>query len=168
MKIFVKVTFLMLISLVIASCGIPEKRIKRIVGEHEIVGIWELDPSSSALAEDHDGDNYAIDSSKPHSIVLNADGTCRYRSVLQMPTRYIDATGIWAIEFQADDPKGSEVRIELNTITGGTQMITMEIKEESGDLILWNFWSDPDLWNLLEYNKKPNKAEMATPRKPSD
>jgi len=168
MKILAKTAFSIIGCLALASCGIPDKRIKRKVVESEIVGTWYLDPNSSALAEDHDGDNYAIDSTKPHSIDFNDDGTCRYRSVLQMPTRYVDVTGIWSVGAPSDDPKGTEVDIELDVPGGGTHAIIMDIKEESGELVLWTFWSDPDLWNHLEYNKKPNKAEMATPRKPSD
>lgn len=154
MNFFGNTAFLITIAFVFAGCGIPDKRIKRKVAESEIVGVWDLDLSSSALLEDHDGQNYAIDSSKPHTIDFNADGTCRYRSVLQMPTRYVDAHGTWSIGTPSDAPKGSEIDLVINLPAGGTLAMTMDIKEKSGALVLWTFWSDPDLWNFLEYNKK--------------
>lgn len=153
MKIVAKAAFLILSSLALASCGMPDIRIKHKVAETEVVGTWHLDPKSSALAEDHDGDDYVMDATKPHTIVFSADGTCHYRSVLQMPTRYIDAVGQWKTSSPSDKPEGSEVQIELNMPDGGTQMISLDIREDSGELILWTFWSDPDLWNFIEYKQ---------------
>ena len=84
-----------------------------------------------------------MDPSKPHEIIFRPDGTCRYRSVLQLPTRYIDAEGKWSIEPTSDDPKGSEIQLAIDS--GGTIMFTLDAKEESGRLVLWEFWSDPNL-----------------------
>jgi hypothetical protein len=98
----------------LSSCGLPDIRIKRKVAPSELVGTWVLDPKSSAMAEDHDGDNYLPEAGLPHTITINEDGTCRYRSVLQMPTRYVDSQGKWTITTSPDNPKGSELEIRLN------------------------------------------------------
>jgi hypothetical protein len=135
------------------SCGPPDIRIKRAVTAGELVGTWRLDPGSSALAADGDGDDYRPDPGKPHEIVFRADGTCRYRSVLQMPTRYVDAEGEWKISATSDDPKGCEVEVELGNVSGATYLFSLDLREDSGCLVLWEFWSDPDLWNFLDYRK---------------
>ena len=137
-----------------SSCGIPDIRIKRKVAESEIIGTWQLDPKSSALVVDNDGNDYVIDSSKPHTMVFRSDGTCQYRSVLQMPTRYVDAIGEWSIGTDSDNPKGCKINMKLKS-DGGTYMFSLDLKEESGELVIWEFWSDPDLWNFLEYKRKP-------------
>lgn len=56
MKTLIKTAFLLFSSLYLSSCGKPDIRIKRKVAESEIVGTWQLDPKSSALAVDHDVD----------------------------------------------------------------------------------------------------------------
>jgi len=156
-KATMKLLNILLVSLLLSSCGGPDIRIKRKVAEREIVGTWHLDPKSSALVLDHDGDDYLMDASKPHVIVFDEDGTCRYSSVMQMPTRYVDSIGDWSIVPTSNDPRGSKVDIRLKTDGGGTHMFSLDIKEESGELILWEFWSDPDLWNFLEYKRKDTK-----------
>lgn len=139
--------------LLLTSCGLPDTRLKRQVAESEVVGTWELDPASSALALDHDGDDYAMEPGKPHTIVFNADGTCRYRSVLQMPTRHVDATGTWRITPTPDDPSGCTVDLELKTEDGATTSFSLDFREEHDELIIWEYWSDPDLWNFLDYRR---------------
>ena len=136
----------------LSGCGLPDIRLKRMMATSEVVGIWELDPGSSALAVDGDNVDYVIDRTKPHEILFRPDGTCRYRSVFQMPTRYVDAEGKWSIVRTPDDPKGSEVRLEINT--NGVHVFSLDAKEDAGRLILWEFWGDPDLWNFLEYKRK--------------
>lgn len=151
MKALHKITLLGLLCL--TSCGLPDTRIKRQVAESEIIGTWELDPASSALAVDHDGDDYLMEPGQAHTIVFNADGTCHYRSVMQMPTRHVDAAGTWCITPTDDDPRGCHVDLELRIDGEGTSSFSLDLREESGELILWEFWGDPDLWNFLEYRK---------------
>ena len=147
-----KTVLLFLGLLCLVSCGMPDIRIKRKVADREIVGIWHLDPASSALAADYDGDDYRMDPEKPHTIVFRSDGTCRYRSVMQMPTRFVDAEGEWSIVPTADDSKGCMVEMRLKLDDGETKC-ALDFREKSGALVLWEFWSDPDLWNLLEYKR---------------
>jgi hypothetical protein len=153
-------TLLILLSLTLFSaCRPPDIRIKRLITAGEVVGTWQLDPKSSALVADGDNEDYNMDSSKPHEIIFRSDGTCRYRSVLQMPTRYVDAEGKWSIVPTSDDPKGSEIELAIDS--GGTYMFSLDAKEESGRLVLWEFWSDPDLWNFLEYKRKDTEQPAA-------
>jgi hypothetical protein len=140
------------------ACAPPDIRIKRMVAASEVVGTWQLDPKSSALVVDGDTQDYIIDHSKPHEIEFKADGTCRYRSVLQMPTRYVDVSGKWAVVTTANNPKGCEVELELEWV--GTYMFSLDIKDDSGTLVLWEFWSDPDLWNFLEYRRKDTEQDV--------
>lgn len=156
---------MLLVICLLPSCGLPDIRIKRKVATSELVGTWVLDPKSSAMAKDHDGDTYVPATGQPHTIVFNADGTCHYRSVLQMPTRYVDASGDWSIVTPTDNPKGCEVKIILNSASTGTTQFSLDLKEESGHLILWQFWSDPDLWNFLEY-KRTQAEQGASPSRP--
>jgi hypothetical protein len=133
------------------GCGPPDIRLKRLITAGEVVGTWQLDPKSSALEVDGDNQDYIMDPSKPHEIIFRPDGTCRYRSVLQLTTGYVDAEGKWSIVPTSDDPKGSEIKLAIDF--GGTNMFSLDVKEESGKLVLWEFWSDPDLWDFLEYKR---------------
>ena len=163
MKTITQRLLIPLVSLIIVSCGMPDIRVKRKVAESEIQGVWVLDPKSSALASDNSIDRYEDASAKVHKITFNPDGTCHYQSVLQMPTRYVDAHGTWKIGSDADNPKGSVIDILLKTDSDGTYMFSLDLKEESGVLILWEFWGDPDSWRFLEYKRKETKQE--TPSK---
>lgn len=145
---------LLITTLLVAACGMPDIRIKRKVAASEVLGTWSLDPKSSALAAGNSLDRCEADPTKPHTITFSADGTCRYRSVLQMPARYLDAYGEWEITPTADDPKGSEVDVSLEIDGDGTYMLSLDLREESGELIFWEFWGDPDSWRFLEYKRK--------------
>lgn len=153
-------TLLTLLCLVLfAGCGLPDIRIKRRITPEEVVGTWLLDPKSSALQTDGDHEDCLIDSSLPHEVVFRPDGTCRYRSLLQMPTRYVDCEGTWSIVPSSDDPRGSEIKLVIES--GGGLQFSLDAKEESGQLILWEFWSDPDLWSFLEYRRR--ESSQAAP-----
>lgn len=152
-----KILMLLPIAMILSACGNPDIRIKRQVDKNEIIGTWQLDAKSSALAMDHDGDSYEMNTANPHEIRFNPDGTCRYRSVLQMPTRFIDAIGNWSIEPTHDDVRGCMIAIQLRTDEGETHTFNLDIKEEAGALVIWEFWSDPDLWNFLEYRRNQAK-----------
>lgn len=154
---------LLLSPLLFSCCGEPDIRIQRTVTESEIVGVWELDPQSSALAADHDGDDYDVDPSQQHLIEFRADGTWRYRSVLQMPTRHIDAAGSWSMVAPSDAPRGSRIEIGLQMDDGGTYLFSLDIREESGELVLREFWDDPDPWIFLDYQRKDTGQDGAGP-----
>jgi hypothetical protein len=76
-----------------------------------------------------------------------------------MPARYVDASGEWKIVTPADNPKGCQVKMILNGGGTGTIEFSLDLKEESGQLVLWEFWSDPDLWNFLEYKRTQAEAQ---------
>lgn len=144
---------------ILSSCGMPDIRIKRKVDFSEVVGTWVLDPKSTAIAEDYDGDNFVPHPTKPHTITFNSDGTCHYRSVLQMPTRYVDTTGKWSITTDTKNPKVSKIQIELSEPTGKEYSFSLDFREESGHLIIWEFWNDPDLWNFLDYKRQQTEQD---------
>ena len=131
----------------------PDIRINREVAEKEIVGTWRLDPGSTALASNDFGGDYVPDASQPNTIVFNPDGTCRYRSVSQMPTRHIDESGEWSIVPTSDKPERYEIKMTLKMEGGGTSGFDIGIRERSGELVLWQFWGDPDSWHFLEYRR---------------
>jgi hypothetical protein len=166
MKTITQSLLLLLVSLIVVSCGMPDIRIKRKVTESEIQGMWILDLKSSALASDNSIDRYEDASAKVHKITFNADGTCHYQSVLQMPTRYVDAHGTWEIGSDPDNPRGSVIDIRLKSDAEGTYMFSLDLKEDSGELILWEFWGDPDSWRFLEYNRKAEQGVGGQPATP--
>lgn len=153
MKTITQRILLLLASFIVVGCGMPDIRIKRKVTESEILGTWELDPKSSAFASDTI-DRYERASAKAYTIRFNSDGSCHYQSVSQFPTRYVNAHGKWKISPDTENPKGCLIDIELKTDGGGTHIFTLDLKEHSGELILWEFWGDPDSWRFLEYKRK--------------
>lgn len=154
MKPIVQLSCLLAVLLSLASCGLPDIRIKRLVDPSEIVGTWELDPGSSALAADNSIDRYVADPTKPHEITFKEDGTCQYRSVFQMPTRFVEASGEWELGSTEGDPRGSEIDLSLQIEGEGTHSFSLDLREEAGELILWEFWGDPDSWRFLEYRRR--------------
>lgn len=165
MKTFVYPLLALITLPFVAGCGMPDFRIKRKVAANEIIGTWELDPKSSAFATDNDIDRHKADPTKVHAITFVAGGTCQFRSVLQMPTRYVDALGEWEISPTDDDPKGSQIDISLKIEGDARHTFSMGLKEISGELILWQFWGDPDSWKFVEYRRQAEQPAL-TDRSP--
>jgi len=131
-----------------------DNSLHRPVSEKEVVGVWQLTDESIIMTTKAAPDPYRPSNGRIHQIDLRSDGTCHYRSLLYMPTRYVDCQGTWSIT-----PKiGQKDVYELNMgilVDGSQYGFSLDFGETKGTLFLWTYWGDPDGGDLLKYEKKP-------------
>ncbi|MES2996760.1 MAG: hypothetical protein V4733_08115 [Verrucomicrobiota bacterium] len=154
--------FAVFFCLLLAGCFLPDIRINRKVSKSEVIGTWLLDPKCSAIAETNAIDRYIPDSSKPHRIILNPDGTCSFQSVIGYDPgkyQYQILTGTWKLETSKDNPSGSYLALELGKAGMRTTHTDYDFREENGNLILWCHWGDPGSWQFLEYRLSSPPAQ---------
>jgi len=139
------------ITLLLAGCWLPDIRLKRSVTPEEIVGVWTMTEDSFQDIKT-DSDASRIDGShKDYQIEIRKDGTLRYRSLLQIPTRAVDYQGTWQLKPRTDPPRGNRLDILLDA--NGDYGLSLDFTEEDGMLIIWTFFGDPDSWRLEKYKK---------------
>lgn len=138
--------------LLLAGCFLPDIRLKRDVAPSEIVGLWTLtEDSLRDIRTDRDAAP-ATGLHVDYQIEIYADGTLRYRSVLQMPTRHVKSPGRWALHPLLNRKTGNNLRILLD-VDGGYSF-SLDFTEEKGRLLLWEYFGDPDSFRLVTYEKK--------------
>ena len=140
-----------LVPLLLVGCGLPDIRLERKVTPDELVGIWTMTQDSF---EDIKTDAEASGikrSQKDYRVEIHPDGTLRYRSLLQMPTRTVDYRGTWQLKPQTGSTKGDRLQILLEG--NGSHSISFDFTEENRKLVLWTFFGDPDSWRLEKYEK---------------
>lgn len=139
------------------GCGfLPDIRLNRNVLPSEIVGVWTMTEDSF---QDIKTDSDAASLKGTHSdfwIEIREDGTLRYCSLLQMPTRVVDNVGTWKLQPRTDSSKGNELAILLDV--NGDYDFVLDFTEDDGKLLLWTYFGDPDSWRLQQYQKTSNKA----------
>ena len=141
------------ILVVLAGCQFAENRyLARAVRSEELVGTWQatefaIKSLRSVGVRDHL-------SRREHTLVLNADGSCSIRTILNMP-------GLEAPDYRTYD---SGCRWRLGNI--GHQTLTFDLNpepsrgapyyffdEEDGRLLLWQYATDPDAWLYMEFER---------------
>ena len=142
--------------LLLASCGYFAKDIhlKREVAAKEVIGVWRLRDESLSMARKDSIRPYSEQPDRLHEIEIRVDGTCRFRSITQMPTDYLDCEGTWQLAHALNDKHVPQLDFTLKK--GGGYGFSLDFTEEEGRLVLWEYWGDPDSWEFLKYDKKPN------------
>lgn len=140
--------------MLLAACAryfAPDLHLKRHATEPELVGRWQLTPPSLALAR---RDGYDGGTGRAHEIVLHQDHVCEFRSLVQSArsVEYLATRGTWQLARDTGSPGGKKRKNELQ-IRVGPRLVRFYLSEEKGRLLLWNFWGDPDLWELTRYEK---------------
>ncbi len=135
----------------------PDIRLKRPVEPNEVIGCWELMESSlNTVTNAHfTFDPYIIKGKPEHKIVFNSDGTCIYQSLMQMPTKYVNTNGTWKITQDSKEPKISKLEI----IHHKQIYFSLDFMEKEKELIIWEFWGDPDDWQFLKYKKMKDSEQ---------
>ncbi|HXB02571.1 MAG TPA: hypothetical protein VNV15_07105 [Opitutaceae bacterium] len=133
-----------------------DNSLHRPVSEKEVVGVWQLTDESLAMAKKTGPDPYRPSSGRIYQIDLRPDKTCRYCSLLVMPTRYVDCQGTWSIAPMIGQKDVSELNMHV-LVDGSQNGFSLEFGETKGALFLWSYWDDPDDGDLLKYQKKPSK-----------
>ena len=152
------------LGLVLTGCGAylpPDRNVTDTLGEREVVGTWKMCSNSVALLI-HDG--FPANLTNRYTITFNADGTCRFQSVESFgnKNRFVAGNGTWKLEHdtQGDSNIKKKNALEFELRVEG-QSDNEHLNEylnftrENGALILWNYHSDPDLWEFIEYKHEP-------------
>ena len=153
--------------LLLIGCGryfAPDIRIKRPVAAAEVAGTWVLRGDCLTVAKQDHFHPYHEQSGHAHEIEIRADGTCRFRSITQMPTDYLDCEGTWRLGHSSKDKDAPQLDLLLQR--NGVYGFSMDFTEENGHLVLWEYWGDPDEWQFLKYDKQPNPQGGANGRQP--
>jgi hypothetical protein len=142
-----------------SACGtywMPDRNIRDQVPESAVVGTWRLTEESVQLAI-HEGFRRAPE--HRYTVTFRADHTCEFASIhTDNLFNYIYEVVPCTWKLKHDTPglvdgrKANELMLTLNR--GGTVFSTgLFFAREGGELILWDYFSDPDLWKFLEYRK---------------
>ena len=138
--------------LVVTGCGSycpPNRHIRDRVDDSAVVGTWHLTEESLRNLE---RDGFRRDPSHLYTITFKADHTCQFASFSQYVDTYIAAPCAWRLEHDVNDgsrPNQLQIEIQSQTPHGDS----LNFAREDGVLILWQYYSDPDLWQFLEYKK---------------
>lgn len=141
-----------------------DPRLRRPVAQSEVVGVWTLSPKSVTLATKDLFDAYHPKDGAKHELELRQNGTCHFRSILQMPTEYTDCEGEWKLGVDTSDAKVPMLYLTLHR-EKRDHGISLYFADEQGRLTIWGCWGDPDNGERLEYHKRPNPIDP--PNKPT-
>ena len=136
------------------SCG--SEPVSSEPARSEVIGEWEC-------AEFPDGFIRAVGGkvANPISrISIRDDGSLSASNFpVRSPYRFMDIDGVWGLSDPSITPSGAW--------SVGFQGHHLQCRRQGGELVLRCTIGGKDNYSA-EYKKKQNKAQMATPRKPSD
>jgi len=140
---------------VLVGCGryfTPNINLDRYATKEEIVGTWQLLPSTMQLAV---RDGYKPSQPSIHEIEFRSDGTCTFKSITEWAQKatYLSEKGTWTLEHDTER-KGERKRKNELKLTLGSQGLEFYLTEESGKVLLWYWWGDPDAWEFIKYEKR--------------
>lgn len=141
-------------TLMMASCQHSESRyLEREVTAAEVVGTWQMNPASVKDLNDV-GYTAAIDPSRER-IVIHADGTCVFDTLPPHVARLGRAVPKAPAEcrWKLDKPPRQKLMIELVGNASASPDYHFD-ETKSGQLILWQYLTDPDAWRYVEYMKQ--------------
>ena len=151
----VSVALLLGATLTLAGCGryfTPNINLDRYATKEEVVGTWQLLPSTLQLAT---RDGYKPPKSLVHEIEFRADGTCTFKSITEWAQKatYMDACGTWKLQHDTER-KGERKRKNELKLSVGPEGLEFYLTEEDGKVLLWYWWGDPDSWEFIKYEKR--------------
>jgi hypothetical protein len=147
---------------VVSGCGsycAPNRNIRDRIGESSVVGTWRLtEESLRNLAQD----GFRRESSHRYTITFRADHTCELASVVVFTeSAYIVAPCTWRLEHDVDDGSTAN-RLQIEVHSQPRLFYSLDFAREDGVLILWEYYSDPDLWQFLEYTRSDTKKKAGS------
>lgn len=153
-KLIVVATVASFLVIGLTACGryfTPNINLDRYATEKDIVGTWQLLPSTLQFAA---RDGYKAEA-PVHEIEFRADGSCVYRSITEFGQKatYLNAQGTWKLEHDTEGKgerkRKNEIKLMLNH-----HGLSFYLTEENGKILLWYWWGDPDSWEFIKYEKK--------------
>jgi hypothetical protein len=150
------IAFVVVLAATFPGCrGLPSRDLDEYVGEADVVGTWRLTDASLRLLR---GDGFVTSDEHLYQITFRADGHCLYSSVLiaSDPDEYVNVEGRWELEHDTTGDSNIVVKnaVDLRLDLGdGGYHGHLHFHKRDGRLILWEFHTDPDAWEFVEYEK---------------
>ena len=144
------------------GCGPGDISVHHRLSESDVVGVWRMHGDCVEwLARNG---IFAATKGEVFEIELQSGGKCRYRSLLEVPERYVDCTGSWALR-QGEAPRW-DPRISFGLVftedKHGSFGMDLSFTEIFGGLEMYSTWGDPDACRILRY------ARVAQPGGPAN
>jgi hypothetical protein len=121
------------------------KEIERPVTASEMSGRWVLTPESQRSMVI---DGFVKKGGEELAIILNAEGTCSYRTVLDR--RYVEMEGQWSTEHMPSDHFKNRLDFRFKDHVVSRMRVAMD----SSEMVLCESWGDPDAGVDLVYRKE--------------
>ena len=151
--------FIALIALVAAGCGsyfMPHRDISERVEVDAVIGTWWLTEESLRMLE---RGGFRREPGHAYTIAFEPNNRCRFASVLETDKpSYLDAPCTWTLQHDWKDLNGRRIPNQLRlsvSLPNGPYGFDLGFARSDGTLVLWTPYSDPDLWQFLEYAKRP-------------
>lgn len=134
---------------------LPDRNLKALVQEQDVIGTWNLRPESLALLT---RDSFKTNASHHYQIHFMTNGVCSFQTVAETfpGATYHDVKGGWKLEHNttgdSNIKKKNAIKLELSLPTM-TRTCYLNFDMRDSALILWNFYGDPDSWEFMEYTK---------------
>ena len=134
---------------------LPDRHLNEYVTKGDVVGTWRLTDEALTLLN-----NGAFKSEESHAntVSFREDGTCEFHSVMNDPTGsvYRELSGTWTLTH--DTKSGANVRrknsLDMTLQADDLTIYTgLSFDRVDGELVLWEFYGDPDMWEFVEYLK---------------
>ena len=140
---------LLFLSLLVSGCGsycAPNRHIRDRVSDSAVVGTWRLTEDSLRNAV---RDGFRREPSHRYTISFNPDHTCDFASLDLFQSSYISGPCTWRLEHDVDGGARAN-RLRIDVRPPAREFLELDFAREDGVLILWQYYSDPDLWQFLE------------------
>jgi hypothetical protein len=130
--------------------------LSRAVKPEELVGRWRATEYAIKSMRDVGVRNHL--DVQDHTLVLNADGSCSIKPIMNMPPlgepvdyRAYDTGCRWRLD------SDTHQRLEFDLTPPPAIGPYYYFAEEDGRLLLWQYATDPDAWRYMEFVKEAPK-----------
>ena len=143
----------------LAGCGAffaPDRNVKEPLGERDVLGTWEITTNSLKLLR---REGYNPNATNGYQLTFGTHGVCRIQTVHTFAGgfQYVDAAGTWDLEHNSlgdsNIRKRNTLHIQFSS-EGTTCGVYQNFAREGGEIILWNYYGDPDLGEFIEYRRQ--------------
>lgn len=128
--------------------GCDDRHTDRKVTGADIVGTWRMTPQSLALLK---RDGFTGASGETYTITFADDGTLKFASVLPdfEGGKFVTTSGTWALRHDVSVDNETRRANCLDVVWNRAEKASFAF--ESGKLILWTWYGDPDRGEHIDY-----------------
>jgi hypothetical protein len=150
-----RISAAIVLAAVLAACQFSENRYaKRAIRSDELPGTWRATDFAIKSLRDV-GHTEHLDKAD-HEIILRADGTCSIKTVFNAPLAFSNDPEYHVYEAGCHWHLGNvgHQALELDlTPTPKTGATYFYFADEQGQVIIWQYATDPDAWRYLEFER---------------